>query len=431
MEDRDERIRIAVALSLCKGIGPVRMVQIYKAFADQWERLPFVPTHELGLPARTEMELSRTGWNALLDKAETSLHKSFLSGIRVHWVEDRLFPERLGPDRLPDGPLVLYTKGDAEILRAPRTLGVVGTRKPSDYGLACTEIWVAGVELSNPVLVSGLAFGIDAEAHSSALHHSLKTIALLAHGLHAVFPVAHREMASDILDRGGCWLSELPYGIDPEPGTFPQRNRLIAGMSDAVVIPEAGANSGTLITARMALDYNKPVYAVPGRLGDPHSEGCLALLASHKATIAFRPGQLLEDLQWQLDPDRASAPALECVESVKAAIEVLRRRRKRKGPAVFRRDQLFPLCPDWSRNQILTALDALEASGQALYDVVSDTYSANAVAYAAVDEAASAYSSKSSSAGASSVDSSSSSEESSSISPAAGATVGTVSKSSR
>ncbi len=420
MEDRDERIRIAVALSLCKGIGPVRMVQIYKAFADQWERLPFVPTRDLGLPARTEMELSRTGWNALLDKAETSLHKSFLSGIRVHWVEDRLFPERLGPDRLPDGPLVLYTKGDAEILRAPRTLGVVGTRKPSDYGLACTEIWVAGVELSNPVLVSGLAFGIDAEAHSSALHHSLKTIAVLAHGLHAVFPVAHREMASDVLDRGGCWLSELPYGIDPEPGTFPQRNRLIAGMSDAVVIPEAGANSGTLITARMALDYNKPVYAVPGRLGDPHSEGCLALLASHKATIAFRPGQLLEDLQWPLDPDRARAPALECVELVKAAMEVLRRRRKRKGPAIFRRDQLFPLCPDWSRNQILTALDALETSGQVLYDVVSDTYSANA-----------AYSSKSSSAGASSVDSSSSSEESSSSSPSAGTTAGTVSKSSK
>ena len=427
MEDRDERIRIAVALSLCKGIGPVRMVQIYKAFADQWERLPFVPTHELGLPARTEMELSRTGWNALLDKAETSLHKSFLSGIRVHWVEDRLFPERLGPDRLPDGPLVLYTKGDAEILRAPRTLGVVGTRKPSNYGLACTEIWVAGVELSNPVIVSGLAFGIDAEAHSSALHHSLKTIAVLAHGLHAVFPVAHREMASDVLDRGGCWLSELPYGIDPEPGTFPQRNRLIAGMSDAVVIPEAGANSGTLITARMALDYNKPVYAVPGRLGDPHSEGCLALLASHKATIAFRPGQLLEDLQWQLDPDRARAPALECIELVKAAIEVLRRRRKRKGPAVFRRDQLFPLCPDWSRNQILTALDALEASGQVLYDVVSDTYSANAVA----QDASSAYSSKSSSAGGSSLDSSSSSEESSSSSLATSAAEGTVSRSSR
>jgi len=427
MEDRDERIRIAVALSLCKGIGPVRMVQIYKAFSDQWERLPFVPTHELGLPARTEMELSRTGWNALLDKAETSLHKSFLSGIRVHWVEDRLFPERLGPDRLPDGPLVLYTKGDAEILRAPRTLGVVGTRKPSNYGLACTEIWVAGVELSNPVIVSGLAFGIDAEAHSSALHHSLKTIAVLAHGLHAVFPVAHREMASDVLDRGGCWLSELPYGIDPEPGTFPQRNRLIAGMSDAVVIPEAGANSGTLITARMALDYNKPVYAVPGRLGDPHSEGCLALLASHKATIAFRPGQLLEDLQWQLDPDRARAPALECIELVKAAIEVLRRRRKRKGPAVFRRDQLFPLCPDWSRNQILTALDALEASGQVLYDVVSDTYSANAVA----QDASSAYSSKSSSAGGSSLDSSSSSEESSSSSLSTGAAEGTVSRSSR
>ena len=427
MEDRDERIRIAVALSLCKGIGPVRMVQIYKAFSDQWERLPFVPTHELGLPARTEMELSRTGWNALLDRAETSLHKSFLSGIRVHWVEDRLFPERLGPDRLPDGPLVLYTKGDAEILRAPRTLGVVGTRKPSNYGLACTEIWVAGVELSNPVIVSGLAFGIDAEAHSSALHHSLKTIAVLAHGLHAVFPVAHREMASDVLDRGGCWLSELPYGIDPEPGTFPQRNRLIAGMSDAVVIPEAGANSGTLITARMALDYNKPVYAVPGRLGDPHSEGCLALLASHKATIAFRPGQLLEDLQWQLDPDRARAPALECIELVKAAIEVLRRRRKRKGPAVFRRDQLFPLCPDWSRNQILTALDALEASGQVLYDVVSDTYSANAVA----QDASSAYSSKSSSAGGSSLDSSSSSEESSSSSLSTGAAEGTVSRSSR
>lgn len=414
MEDRDERIRIAVALSLCKGIGPVRLVQLYHRFYEQWERLPFIPPAELGISARSLVDLTKMGWQALLDKAENSLYKSALSGIRTHWVEDPIFPYRLGPDRMPDGPLVLYSKGDASILNAPRVLGLVGTRKPSDYGLVCTEVWVSGVQLANPLIVSGLAFGVDAEAHHSALRNELKTVAVLAHGLHAVFPVAHRVLAAQILERGGCLISELPFGVDPEPGTFPQRNRLIAGISDAVVIPEAGANSGTLITARMALDYNKPVYAVPGRLGDPHSEGCLALLASHKAVIAFRPGQLMEDLDWEPDEERIKPPELECMELVHAAIETLRKKRKQRGPVVFRRAQLYELCPNWSRHQIHAALNRVERQGYVVYDVVRDVYS-----------------SKSSSAGASSVDSSSSSLDSSSNSASAGATLGTVSKSSK
>jgi len=413
MENRDDQIRIAVALTLCPGIGPVKWVQLYRQWSEQWEQLPSMPLMELGISApRAIKALSGSGWFSLLDRAEESLHRAFLSGIQVHWVQDPHFPARLGPDQMPDGPLVVYTKGDPGILNHPRTLGTVGTRRPTGYGLACTELWINGVQAADPVIISGLAFGVDAAAHDCALHNALKTVAVLAHGLHSVHPVAHKNMAADILDSGGCWLSELAHGVDPEPGTFPQRNRLIAGMSDVLFIPEAGANSGTLITARMALDYNKPVYAIPGRIGDGQSEGCLALLSSYKATIAFRPGQMLEDMMWEGIPERAGPVTEGCLLAVQAAVKELKKRRKQKSPVTFRRDMLYPLCPGWSRWQIQNALQDWVFRGDLLYDVVKDVYS-----------------SRSSSTGASSELSSSSSSSSSSEST--GTTAGTASRSSK
>lgn len=413
MENRDDQIRIAVALTLCPGVGPVKWVQLYRHWADKWEELPRIPPLELGITApRAIQALSGSGWFSLLDRAEDSLHRAFLSGIQVHWVQDKDFPIRLGPDRMPDGPLVLYTKGDPEALNGPRTLGTVGTRRPTTYGLACTELWIEGIQMAEPVIISGLAFGIDAEAHELAIRHCLKTVAVLAHGLHSVHPVAHKSLAAEILDTGGCWLSELPHGVDPEPGTFPQRNRLIAGMSDVLFIPEAAANSGTLITARMALEYNKPVYAIPGRIGDGQSEGCLALLSSYKATIAFRPGQMLEDLQWEGNPERAGPVTEACLLAVQAAVKEMKKRRKQKGPLSFRRDVLYPLCPGWSRWQIQNALQDWVNRGDLIYDVVKDVYSSRS----------------SSSAGASS---DSSSSVSSSNSASTGTTAGTASRSSK
>jgi hypothetical protein len=183
-------------------------------------------------------------------------------------------------------------------------------------------------------------------------------------------------------------------------------------MSDVLFIPEAGANSGTLITARMALDYNKPVYAIPGRIGDGQSEGCLALLSSYKATIAFRPGQMLEDMMWEGIPERAGPVTEGCLLAVQAAVKELKKRRKQKSPVTFRRDMLYPLCPGWSRWQIQNALQDWVFRGDLLYDVVKDVYS-----------------SRSSSTGASSELSSSSSSSSSSEST--GTTAGTASRSSK
>ena len=414
MENRDDQIRIAVALTLCPGIGPVKWVQLYRQWSNQWEDLPSIPSMELGITApRATKALSGSGWYSLLDRAEESLHRAFLAGIQVHWVQDKRFPIRLGPERMPDGPLVIYTKGDPDALSSLRTMGTVGTRRPTAYGLACTELWIQGVQVADPVIVSGLAFGVDAAAHDSAMRNSLKTVAVLAHGLHSVHPVAHKNMAADILDAGGCWLSELAHGVDPEPGTFPQRNRLIAGMSDVLFIPEAGANSGTLITARMALDYNKPVYAIPGRIGDGQSEGCLALLSSYKATIAFRPGQMLEDLLWEGIPERAGPVTEGCLLAVQAAVKDIKKRRKQKAPFVFRRDSLYPLCPGWSRWQIQNALQDWVIRGDLLYDVVKDVYSSR------------------SSSSVEAFSDSSSSSDSSSNSASTGTTVGTASRSSK
>ncbi len=196
---------------------------------------------------------------------------------------------------IPDPPKKLYKIGNFPSQDEYIFLCIVGSRKHSPYGKQVCESLIAGLAGYPFVIVSGLALGMDAIAHQSALRHNIKTIAIPGSGLEksVLYPAAHRKLAEDIVTSGGCLLSEFEPKTKAAPWTFPQRNRLMAGMSHATLVIEAENKSGTRITARLATDYNREVFAVPGSIFSTASEGTNTLI-KEGATPVTSPSDILE-----------------------------------------------------------------------------------------------------------------------------------------
>lgn len=216
------------------------------------------------------------------------------------------------PGRLrhaPLRPLVLFARGDLRSLAGERTaVAVVGSRTPTPYGLAAAADFAGALAAAGVVLWSGLARGIDAEAHRQSLRHGAPTVAVLAGGLDAIYPPEHRTLAEDIVAAGGCLLSELPPGRAARRGHFVRRNRILAGACAAVLVVEAGLGSGALHTARFGADCGAAVFAVPGPYRSERSRGCHRLIAEG-GQIAPEPAELLRELG--LGPAPSGAAALE------------------------------------------------------------------------------------------------------------------------
>jgi DNA processing protein len=196
---------------------------------------------------------------------------------------------------IPDPPPVLYYRGQVDLDENRGlipTVAIVGTRDPSDYGRRWTRKISAALAREGFTVISGLADGIDTEAHQTCLRTGGRTIAVLGTGVDIVYPWSNRGLAKDMIDRG-LLISEYPSGTQPDRVHFPRRNRIIAGLSRAILVLEAPHKSGALITARLATDYNRDVYALPGSLDNPRSKGCLELL-NHGAHVILGEGHLLE-----------------------------------------------------------------------------------------------------------------------------------------
>lgn len=228
--------------------------------------------------------------------AECEREITFLDkyGIKALFVTSKEYPRRLL--HCYDGPALLYYKGNAD-LNADRIISVVGTRKNSAYGKAVCESFLEGLQGSGILVVSGLAFGIDTIAHKAALRHGLSTVATLAHGLDRIYPVQNRNLAGHMLEQGGL-LTDFGQGTAPDKQHFPRRNRITAGMCDALIVIESGATGGSLITADIANNYNRDVFAVPGRLNDPGSIGCNQLIRQNKAILFCSPQEFMEAMNW-------------------------------------------------------------------------------------------------------------------------------------
>ena len=217
--------------------------------------------------------------------------------LRVLTLNDVDYPQRLR--ECEDAPLVLYYCGSAN-LNSQRVISIVGTRKCSEYGREVCNNFIADLKRYYPdtLIVSGLAYGIDVCAHRAALDNGMSTIGVLAHGLDTIYPSMHRQIAADMVHRQGGLLTEYCVHTTPEKGNFVRRNRIVAGMCDACIVVESSERGGSLITAELAMEYNRDVFAFPGRVYDEYSRGCNNLIRRQQATLLTCAADLLDAMGW-------------------------------------------------------------------------------------------------------------------------------------
>ena len=238
-------------------------------------------------------------WSVALHRAAAEMEYMQKHGIRALCLGDDDYPARLR--ECPDAPIALFSLGSAQ-LNEQRIVSIVGTRRCTRYGLDLIHRFVADLRQLCPqvLIVSGLAYGIDICAHREALAAGYDTVAVLAHGLDEIYPSVHRDTAIQMLQQGGL-LTEYMTQTQADKRNFVQRNRIVAGLADATILVESAAKGGGLITCGIAQDYDRAVFAFPGAVGMPYSEGCNNLIRDNKAALITSAHDFVEAMGWQAD----------------------------------------------------------------------------------------------------------------------------------
>ncbi len=247
-------------------------------------------------------------WDDALRRAAAEMEFIEKSHIRALTLGDPDYPQRLS--QCPDAPVVLYYKGTAN-LNQSYILNIVGTRHCTTYGQDLVRRFLSDLRQLCPqvLVVSGLAYGIDICAHRQALASGYDTVGVLAHGLDTIYPAPHRQTATEMVCHGGL-LTEYVTQTEPMANNFRQRNRIVAGMSDATIVVESASKGGALITARIAQEYGRDVFAFPGPVGAPYSEGCNNLIRDNRAALISSADDFVAAMGWQVDAQREKAKAV-------------------------------------------------------------------------------------------------------------------------
>lgn len=292
----DVELTALLALQLLPGAGPAAWSRILElsGTAHAFITHGFGPELEARLTAVQRERFGPAARRKAWQYARSELELAEAQGVLAWGRHQDAFPERLR--QCKDAPLVLFTRG-TPTWNSKKVLAVVGTRRCSQKGLRWTQSFVRNLP-PGVVVVSGLALGIDGAVHKAALERGLETWGVHAAGLHAVSPRQHAPLANNMIASGGAVISECPFEQTPTPGAFPRRNRIVAGLVDAVVVVESAIKGGSLITARLAHGYDREVYAVPGRPDETVAQGCLQLLVHHAAAVAVDAGQVVRELGW-------------------------------------------------------------------------------------------------------------------------------------
>lgn len=295
-----------IGLTMINGVGDILARHLLQTlgeaeavFAEKQQLLEKVP----GISKNIAAEIKRP---EVLLRAEKELAFIEKNHISCYYLADSNYPARLR--ECSDAPILFYFKGNTD-LNATRIISIVGTRNATEYGKSITEALVKDLAAAIPdlLVVSGLAYGIDICAHRNALKNQLPTVAVLAHGLDRIYPVAHRNTAVEMLEHGGL-LTDFPSGTEPDRPNFICRNRIVAGMSDATIVIESAEKGGSLITADIAFSYGRDVYSFPGRVNDNHSKGCNHLIQQNKAGLITSANDLISALCWDTSTRTATPP---------------------------------------------------------------------------------------------------------------------------
>ncbi|MDR1341273.1 MAG: DNA-processing protein DprA [Prevotellaceae bacterium] len=297
-----------IALTMIAGVGGVTVKKLMAAFGS--------PQAVFEAPRRKLESVLNANiirdWNRdkILEQAEKEVRFVNSNNIRAIFYTDDDYPYKL--NQCDDAPAVLFVKGNAD-LNNPRIISIVGTRKASNYGLSLCKKFIAELAEKGhrPLIVSGLAYGIDVCAHNAALSNGLDTVAVMGTPLNKIYPASHENIARQI-EKQGALVSEFATNTVIAQGNFVSRNRIIAGLADVTVIVESSIKGGALLTANIANSYSRDVMAFPGRVGDEHSQGCNNLIKSNRAALL----ESVEDLEYQMNWSTKSKPVQKQIEFV-------------------------------------------------------------------------------------------------------------------
>lgn len=345
-----------IALRHVEGVGPATQKKMLllsgsaTAMFEEQERW-------LSKIARKGKSLPRL---VISDKVRRAVDKELnlmaRNDIGLSFFLDKDYPFRL--KSCSDAPLSFFYKGEPDFNR-PHVLAIVGTRNSSEYGRGCVRKILSELQGFDLVTVSGLAYGIDTEAHSRSLEYGIKTMAIMGCGLGTVYPRLNTPLANQILEQGGALISEYDYGTAPDRQNFPRRNRIVAGMADAVLVAESAAKGGSMITAYIAQSYNRDVFAFPGPIFDDNHVGCHDLVRKNVAALVTSGQELVEMMNWESQPAKVIQTSLfvDLSDAEKQVVEIIRA--SREVPI----DVISESLPNFSPSKLAGLLLGLELKG--------------------------------------------------------------------
>lgn len=290
------RLLYRIALTKINGVGDILSKMLLQAVGDEEAVFKSSRKSLLAIQGFSSKLVDEILNPKVLIQAEKELSFVEKNNIQTYFISDDHYPFRL--KECTDSPILFYFKGNAD-LNKQKIISIVGTRNSSAYGneICNTFIQELSVQIPDLLIVSGLAYGIDICAHRAALKNSIPTVGVLAHGLDRIYPQAHRQTAIEMIGNGGL-LTDFPSETEPDKFNFVRRNRIVAGLADAVIVIESAKKGGSLITADIANSYCRDVFAVPGRTTDNKSIGCNSLIANHKGDLLLSTEYFLQQMGW-------------------------------------------------------------------------------------------------------------------------------------
>lgn len=295
----DQKLLDLLALTKIEGVGDIVAKKLLSHFGNA-EDIFKSKSNQLAMIDGIGSVLIRNLKNKLaFERAEIELKFIKQNNINTLFFQDENYPDKL--KHCIDGPILMFTSGKID-LNKKRIISIVGTRQITAYGTEFAKKLIEDLAPLDPIIVSGFAYGVDIVAHQAAMDQNLQTIGVVAHGLNQIYPKVHTKYVAKMEQNGG-FMTDFWSSANPEKENFVRRNRIVAGMSEATIVIESANKGGSLITANIANDYNRDVFAVPGRVSDKFSQGCNNLIKTQKANLLTSAADLIYILNWDLEKD--------------------------------------------------------------------------------------------------------------------------------
>lgn len=292
----DQELFNLLALLKVDGVGDIMGKKLLNSFGDASAIFKAKSSQLAAVDGIGSVLMKNLKDKSVFEKADKELSFIKNNNIQISFFQDENYPERL--KHCIDAPILIFTAGNLDF-KNKKIISIVGTRQITSYGTDFCKKLIEDIAPLDPVIVSGFAYGVDIVAHQAAMDFNLQTVGVLAHGLNQIYPRTHKKYMARMEEKGG-FITEFWSDSNPDKEKFVRRNRIVAGMTEATIVIESADKGGSLITANMANDYNRDVFAVPGRVTDKYSQGCNNLIKTQKANVLTSAADLIYMLNWDI-----------------------------------------------------------------------------------------------------------------------------------